>query len=620
MMKVSVIVVSYMFEDYIEQCLISALGQKTNFDYEILVRDDFSTDKTADHIRRIAESNKRVKFFEAEKNLGPNKNFQFLYGKAKGEYVAILDGDDYWYDMELLQKSVDYLDNNNDTSMVFCGHRTKLELDNNRVIPSQLNEWFGYTKSQDDVVTTEQLLKNNYVGFGKVFRRREDLFEPWMTDLPYADWGINFRMSCYGKIKYLLFCGGVYRIHNRGIFSSEDEKTKQEILEKTRSILKLRYMKEIKKIPIILHCTENYLQNSLNLVKSLNLFHDNLKYYLYTLNFNYESDIPNLITIPVISEDIENNMSFIGNKNDVNNKNMFKSVFYKSKVVLHTITELELDYAIYIDSDILPTGDISELFGYINQVEDYPLIQQGLFEYQINYGRGNPFHTGGFDETNILEYPLMNKHFVPVKNRTKYSVTSVMVYNKNCKQFFKEYDWMNELAFNMDIEDIKYFYPFSDETTMNVLLWKYGYNKRLPLMQMNIDEINNVKEYYESNYDYEKEITSYVRVPSKDHKNKILFFHGAKGELSNEVLDLQKSMVDLEIDYEGNKLYIYPKMNFDRDILIEIFDQNNLMYSTTTKLNHGLKYWFSTSKLFSDYQKLIIKIKDGDRLVHQFTL
>ena len=73
----------------------------------------------------------------------------------------------------------------------------------------------------------------------------------------------------------------------------------------------------------------------------------------------------------------------------------------------------------------------------------------------------------------------MNKHFVPVKNRTKYSVTSVMVYNKNCKQFFKEYDWMNELAFNMDIEDIKYFYPFSDETTMNVLLWKYGYNKRL---------------------------------------------------------------------------------------------------------------------------------------------
>jgi hypothetical protein len=250
-------------------------------------------------------------------------------------------------------------------------------------------------------------------------------------------------------------------------------------------------------------------------------------------------------------------MSFVGNKNDVNNKNMFKSVFFKSKVVLDTIDNLKLDFAIYIDSDILPTGEISELFGFIKKVEHYPLIQQSLFEYQINYGRGNPFHKGGFDETNILEYPLMNKHHVPVKNRTHYSVTSVMIYNKNCRQFFKEYDWLNERALEMDLEDIKFFYPFSDETTMNVLLWKYKYNKRLPFLQMNIDDIGNVKEYYESNYNNEKEITSYVRVPSKNERKHKLFFHGAKGELSNEIYNLQQNMFNHRLDLNNNKFYIW---------------------------------------------------------------
>ena len=67
-----------------------------------------------------------------------------------------------------------------------------------------------------------------------------------------------------------------------------------------------------------------------------------------------------------------------------------------------------------------------------------------------------------------------------------------MVYNKNCRQFIAENNWMNNLAFNMHIDDIKYYYPFSDETTINVLLWKYGHKNRLPLMQMNIDDIGNV--------------------------------------------------------------------------------------------------------------------------------
>ena len=369
------------------------------------------------------------------------------------------------------------------------------------------------------------------------------------------------------------------------------------------------------KISIILHCTENYLQNSLNLVKSLNLYHNNLDFYLYTLNFNHDSNISNLTTVPIGGVDIENNMSFIGNNNDVTNKNMFKSVFFKSKVVLHTIEELKLDQAIYIDSDILPTGDISDLFNFFDQVEHYPLIQQSLFEFTINYGRGNPFHNGGFDETNILEYPLMNEHHIPIRNRTHYSVTSVMIYNKNCRQFFKEYDWLNEKALEMDLEDIKFFYPFSDETTMNVLLWKYKYNKRLPFLQMNVDDIGNVKEYYESNYDGEKEITSYVRIPSKNEKKHKLFFHGAKGELSNEIYNLQQNMFNHRLDLNNNKFYISSNFDLKRNIDIIFYDDKDLIYQATINIEKGPEYWFSPNKKFKEANKLIVKIYDNEKLI-----
>jgi len=371
------------------------------------------------------------------------------------------------------------------------------------------------------------------------------------------------------------------------------------------------------RIPIILHCTENYVQNSLNLINSLSLYHNNLDFYLYTLNFQLESHLPNLKTVHITDENIENNMSFIGNKNDVNNKNMFKSVFFKSKVVLHTIEELKLESAIYIDSDILPTGEITELFRYIPQVEDYPLIQNSLFEYQINYGRGNPFHNGGFDETNILEYPLMNKHHIPVTNRTHYSVTSVMVYNKNCKQFFREYDWINEQALNMGLEDIKYYYPFSDETTMNVLLWKYKFNKRLPFLQMNIDDVSNVKEFYESNYDNEKEVTSYVRIPSKNERKTKLFFHGAKGELSNEIYNLQKGMFSYRTDLENNKFFLSTDINFDREFTIIFYDDNDVIYMSDNVIKRGFEYWFSPGKRLDSVKNLKVKIYDDTKLIYK---
>lgn len=370
------------------------------------------------------------------------------------------------------------------------------------------------------------------------------------------------------------------------------------------------------KFNIILHCTENYLQNSLNLIESLRLFHNDLNFYLYTVNFTHHSEITNLKCIRFNCEKIENNMSFIGNKNDTSNKNMFKSVFLKSEIVLNSLEILNLDNCIYIDSDIIPTGEIKSLFKYFDQIEDYPLIQKSIYEYQINYGRGNPFHNGGFDETNILEYPLMDFCKIPMNKRTPYSVSSVMLYNKKCRQFFRECDFLNKMAFDMDLESIKYLFPFCDETTINVLLWKYGFNNRIERSQMNIDDLSNVKEFYESNYDHEKEITGYVRIPSVSERNKILFFHGAKGDLSNSIIDLQKNLFDIRLDVKDNKLFLTPKVDFNRELKVDLVDSgDNIFYTQFSKFVSGFEYWYSPNTRFESVNNFQVSVYDEEKLI-----
>jgi hypothetical protein len=191
-----------------------------------------------------------------------------------------------------------------------------------------------------------------------------------------------------------------------------------------------------------------------------------------------------------------------------------------------------------------------------------------------------------------------------------------MLYNQNCKQFFREYDWVNDFAYDMDLEDIKLYYPFSDETTINMLLWKYKFKKRIQRSQMNIDDLSNVNEYYESNYEKEKEITGYVRVPSKSERNKILFFHGAKGELSNSILKLQKNLFDVRLDTKDNKLFINPNVDFNRVLKVEFVNsENRIFYTQFSKFNLGFEFWYSPNTKFESVENFQVFIYDEERLI-----
>jgi glycosyltransferase involved in cell wall biosynthesis len=118
-MKLSVLVPAYNLQEFITPCLLSVLEQKTDFDYEVIVCDDASTDNTAAKIAELAllYPNKLRSIYK-QHNAGLAANMSTLLDAATGEYIAYLDGDDIALPTKL-QKQVDYLDSHQDCHMVY---------------------------------------------------------------------------------------------------------------------------------------------------------------------------------------------------------------------------------------------------------------------------------------------------------------------------------------------------------------------------------------------------------------------------------------------------------------------------------------------------------------------
>lgn len=121
MPKVSVCIVTYNQEKYIRDCLIGVLNQKINFNFEIIVCDDCSSDKTSVILKEFKEKYPNIiKLTIHEKNIGAYKNTEFAHQQAIGEYICHLDGDDFMLPGKL-QAQVDYLDNHPECNIVWHG-------------------------------------------------------------------------------------------------------------------------------------------------------------------------------------------------------------------------------------------------------------------------------------------------------------------------------------------------------------------------------------------------------------------------------------------------------------------------------------------------------------------
>ena len=218
--RLSVIVSSYNFQDYIEECIDSIFSQETNFDFDVIVRDDGSTDDTPNRLKILAEKYTSLLIIDGSKNLGPFENIRKLLDACSYEYVSYIDGDDIMTNPKKLQMQVNFLDKNPDYVMHCTGCKYLYtggteSTSGESVIGSRLN-----------IIRTEDLLEINHVGFGRTFRNLPNLMQDYFKDLPYIDWPLNFEISQRGLIKYEGFFGGHYRISDNGVFSKLDDAEK----------------------------------------------------------------------------------------------------------------------------------------------------------------------------------------------------------------------------------------------------------------------------------------------------------------------------------------------------------------------------------------------------------
>jgi glycosyltransferase involved in cell wall biosynthesis len=119
---VSICCVTYNQKKYITECLNGFINQKTNFNYEILVHDDASTDGTSDIVKKYEKYHPKLfrnVYQKQNQFLIQNTLTNILFPMAKGKYIALCEGDDYWTDPLKLQKQVDFLDQNSKCSYVF---------------------------------------------------------------------------------------------------------------------------------------------------------------------------------------------------------------------------------------------------------------------------------------------------------------------------------------------------------------------------------------------------------------------------------------------------------------------------------------------------------------------
>lgn len=119
---VSILCATYNHANFIKKALDGFLSQQTSFPVEIIVRDDASTDGTSEILREYERDypERFRNIYEVENQYSKGiRHHASLFSKARGKYVALCEGDDYWTDYHKLQKQVDFLEANPDFS--FCG-------------------------------------------------------------------------------------------------------------------------------------------------------------------------------------------------------------------------------------------------------------------------------------------------------------------------------------------------------------------------------------------------------------------------------------------------------------------------------------------------------------------
>jgi glycosyltransferase involved in cell wall biosynthesis len=181
---VSVIMITYNHGQYINQAIEGVLMQECDFEIELIIANDCSQDNTEELVNHLIDNHPRstwIKYFRHTSNKGMIPNFVFALNEAKGRYIAICEGDDYWVDNQKLKKQIDILETNQ--SFGLCSTNSFI-LDSSDKNISQISS----SLISREIDFQELLVKSNPI-FTLTIVFRKDL----ILDFPFEEFS-NFSM------------------------------------------------------------------------------------------------------------------------------------------------------------------------------------------------------------------------------------------------------------------------------------------------------------------------------------------------------------------------------------------------------------------------------------------
>ncbi|SFS53692.1 glycosyltransferase [Lutibacter maritimus] len=211
---VSVLMITYGQEKYIEEAILSVLKQKISFKCELVIGNDCSPDGSHQIILGLiannTNSNIDIKYIHNEQNIGMMPNFINIYNMAKGKYIAFCEGDDYWLNSLRLQKQVDFLESNLDFNITVGRYNFYYEATNKL---KRNKELFNINK---------ELKLKDYIAFNfahtSTFLFRNNFKLPnWIEKVHAGDQSVFVLAADDKKIKYFNEVFSVYRVHRASV-------------------------------------------------------------------------------------------------------------------------------------------------------------------------------------------------------------------------------------------------------------------------------------------------------------------------------------------------------------------------------------------------------------------
>lgn len=228
-MKLSVLLTAFNHEKYIARAVESVLEQRTNFDLELVIGEDCSSDRTRDVVIALQDRHPdKIRLLLREQNLGMLRNSIETYLACQGEYVALLDGDDYWVSPHKLQRQVDFLDSH--PECVLSCHNALILFEEGTNRPEGL-----YCRpDQKELCDLEDLLQENFIAPCSLVCRNGLIteFPDWIQGLVCADWAFFLLLAQHGKIGYLADTMGVIRKLSSGAWTGIGAEARIRSLEK----------------------------------------------------------------------------------------------------------------------------------------------------------------------------------------------------------------------------------------------------------------------------------------------------------------------------------------------------------------------------------------------------